>query len=262
MTTTTTNNNNNTNNNNKASTGKPKPAPGRLGIIQSRGLGDIVIALPIAGHYHSQGWEIYWPIDEQFLSNVQNHASWVHWIPIPVDPQGRYFYEVPLQRLKNFGCDEILPLYQHLTGYPFSEEKYFQYTSFDQYKYTRAGVPFLDKWRLKEYITRDPLEEARVFDSLVSQADYCVVHLEGSDHSAEFDTTIIPETWQTIYIRPGITNSVFNWLKVIEGAQSIICVDSCIANMIDQLRIPGDLYFIQRSHIGLTPVLGQDWTWI
>jgi len=234
----------------------------RLGIVQSRGLGDIVIALPIAGHYRDQGWDIYWPIDEQFLPHVQHHAPWVHWIPIPVDPQGRYFYDVPMERLRNFRCDEIIPLYQHLTGHPFSEERYFQYTSFDQYKYIRAGVNFLDKWRLAEYITRDPAEEARVFDSLVTQADYCVVHLEGSDHTAQFDPTIIPETWQTIYIRPGVTPSIFNYRQVLESAQSIICVDSCIANMVDQLKIPGDLYFIPRSHIGLTPVLAQDWTWL
>jgi hypothetical protein len=234
----------------------------RLGIIQSRGLGDIVITIPIAGHYHSQGWEVYWPIDEQFLPHVQHHVPWVHWIPIPVDPQGRYFYDVPLERLRNFGCDEIIPLYQHLTGHPFSEEKYFQYTSFDQYKYIRAEVPFLHKWRLDEYITRDPSEEARVFDSLVTQADYCVVHLEGSDHTAEFDLTIIPSSWQTIYIRPGVTSSIFNYRRLLESAQSIVCVDSCMANMVDQLQIDNDLYFIARSHIGLTPVLNSPWTWL
>jgi len=234
----------------------------RLGIIQSRGLGDIVIAIPIAGHYHRQGWEVYWPIDEQFLPHVEHHAPWVHWIPIPVDPQGRYFYDVPLQRLKNFRCDEIIPLYQHLTGHSFSEEKYFQHTGFDQYKYIRADVDFLAKWRLDEYITRDPAEEARVVDSLVTQADYCVVHLEGSDHTAQFDPTIIPPTWQTIYIRPGLTRSIFNYRRLLEGAQSIVCVDSCIANMVDQLKIPGDLYFIARSHIGLTPVLNSPWQWL
>jgi len=236
--------------------------PRRLGIIQSRGLGDIVIALPIAGHYHREGWEVYWPIDQQFLAHVKQHVPWVHWIPIPVDNQGRYFYEVPMERLKNFHCDEIIPLYQHLTGQKFSEERWFQYTSFDQYKYIRADVPFLDKWRLSELITRDPQEEARVCDQLIKHSDYCVLHLEGSDHTAQFDPEIIPRGWQTIEIKPGITASIFNYLSLLEGAQSIVCVDSCIANMVDQMKIPGDLYFIARSHIGLTPVLNGSWTWL
>jgi len=234
----------------------------RLGIIQSRGLGDIVIALPIAGYYHDQGWDVYWPIDQQFLPHVQDHVPWVHWIPIPVDPQGRYFYDIPLERLKNFRCDEIIPLYQHLTGHPFSEAKYFQYTGFDQYKYIRAEVPFLHKWRLEQYITRDIAEEDRLYNQLITNPNYAVVHLEGSDHTALFDPQIIPPDWDTVYIRPGLTPSIFNWRRILEGAQSIVCVDSCIANMTDQLNIQGDLYFIQRSHIGLTPVLGQDWTWL
>lgn len=234
----------------------------RLGIIQSRGLGDLVIAIPIAGYYYKLGWDVYWPIDQQFLPHVEHHVPWIHWIPIPVDPQGRYFYDVPMERLKNFKCDEIIPLYQHLTGHPFSEEKYFQYTGFDQYKYIRADVPFLDKWNLSEYITRDKPAEDDLYDKLVSNPNYAVLHLEGSNHTAEFDHTMIPEDWSTIYIKPGYTPSIFNWLKIIEGAQSVICVDSCIANMIDQMKIDNDLYFIQRSHIGLTPVLNNPWIWL
>ena len=119
----------------------------RLGIVQSRGLGDIVISLPIARHYYDQGWDIYWPICDPFMNSVVNHVPWVKWIPVPVDPQGQFFYNAPMEKLRNFKCDEIIPLYQHLTGHTFSEEKYFQFTSFDQYKYIRAGVPFLEKWQ-------------------------------------------------------------------------------------------------------------------
>ena len=36
----------------------------KLGIIQTRGLGDIHIALPIAFFYKKKGFEIYWPIYE------------------------------------------------------------------------------------------------------------------------------------------------------------------------------------------------------
>ena len=71
----------------------------RLGIIQSRGLGDIVIALPIARHYYDLGWEVLWPIEEQFIPHVITHVPWVKWIPIPYDPPGRYFYDVPMERL-------------------------------------------------------------------------------------------------------------------------------------------------------------------
>jgi len=233
----------------------------RLGIIQSRGLGDIVIALPIARHYYDQGWEILWPIVQEFIPNFERHVPWIKWIPVQAD-HGPFFYDIPMERLKNFKCDEFLPLYQHLTNHKFSEEKYFQFTKFDQYKYIRAGVPFLDKWRLADCITRDMPAEEALYNRLVTNPNYAVVHLEGSDHTAQFDTSMIPSDWQTIYIQEGLTPSIFNWCTIIDKAQSIIMVDSCMSNLTDQLGLGDDHYFIQRSHIGLTPVLNLPWTWL
>jgi hypothetical protein len=234
----------------------------RLGIIQSRGLGDLVISLPIAHHYYKEGWDIYWPILEEFIPSMKPTAPWINWIPLPYDPPGYYFWDLPTQRLKNFKVDETLCLYQALTNHPeFSNEIYFQYTKFDQYKYIKAGVPFLNKWRLNECITRNYTREQDLYTKLVKNPNYAVLHLEGSDKKATFDYSTIPEDWQTIEITP-ITDNIFDWLTILEKAQSLITVDSVYANLIDQLNIGDDRYFIPRSHIGLTPVLAQDWTWI
>lgn len=232
----------------------------RLGIIQSRGLGDIVIALPIAHHYHKEGWEIHWPICREFIPNFQYHVPWITWHPVQTDP-GSFFYDQPMEILTGLGCEEILPLYQALTNHRFHEEIYFQYTSFDQYKYIRAGVPFLAKWQLAKCIRRDRSAEDQLYKDIYQGRPYAAIHLEGSDHRAQFDSTIIPEGWDHVYITPR-TDSIFDWLKVLERADSIICVDSVISNLVDQMNIGNDRYFIPRSHIGLTPVHGQDWTWI
>jgi hypothetical protein len=232
----------------------------KLGIIQSRGLGDLVIALPIARYYYEQGQEIIWPICEEFIQHMQPVAPWVKWVPVKTD-HGPFFYDVPLQRLKNFKCDEIICLYQALTGHKFHEEKYFQYTSFDQYKYIVAGVPFLEKWNLAQCITRNPEREQALYDHVVTNENYVVVHLQGSDHRATYDASIIPPGWQIIEINEQ-TDCIWDWLKVLEGAQSLILVDSVFANIVDQLGIGDDRYFIQRSHIGLTPVQGQHWHWL
>lgn len=234
----------------------------KLGIIQSRGIGDILIALPIAKYYYDQGWSIYWPICEEFMPNFENHVPWIKWIPIPTDPQGKFFYDTPLSRLRNFDCTEILPLYQSLSNKPeFSQELFFQHTNFDQYKYLKASVPFKHKWLLKDCITRNHKQEQLLFDKLVTQENYAVIHLQGWDHTAEFDRSILPTNWQIIEITKQ-SNSIFDWITILEKAQSIIAVDSGIANMIDQLEIGDDLYFLPRSHIHLTPVMGQSWNWI
>jgi hypothetical protein len=167
-----------------------------------------------------------------------------------------------MERLKNFKVDETLCLYQALTGHPeFSNERWFQYTKFDQYKYIQAGVPFTQKWTLDQCITRDPKREQMLYDRVVKNPQYAVVHLEGSDHRAKFDWSMIPEDWQAVEISQQ-SDSIWDWLKIIEGAQSIIMVDSVYANIVDQLGLGDDRYFIQRSHIGLTPVQGQHWTWL
>lgn len=234
----------------------------KLALIQSRGLGDLVIALPIARHYYDQGWEIYWPVVEEFVSSMAPAAPWVNWIPIPYDPPGRYFYDVPMQRLKNLKIDEIICLYQALTGHPeFSEEIYFQHTKFDQYKYIRAGVPFLKKWTLADCIIRNTDREQALYDRVIRNPNYAVVHLQGSDYRASVDLSIIPSDWQTVEITQ-ITDNIWDWLTILERAQSLILVDSVYANIVDQMNIGTDRYFLRRSHIGLTPVLGQDWTWI
>jgi hypothetical protein len=234
----------------------------KLGIIQSRGLGDIIISLPIAKYYADQGYEIYWPILEEFVSSMQPAVPWIKWVPVPYDKTGRYFWDVPMERLRNFKVTETLCLYQALTGHPeFSEEIFFQYTKFDQYKYIQAGVPFLNKWKLNECITRNRVREQELYNRVVENPNYVVVHLEGSDHRANFNTSIIPQDWQIIEITAQ-TDSIFDWLAVLEGAQSLVMVDSVYSNLVDQLAIGDDRYFIPRSHIGLTPVQGQHWTWI
>jgi hypothetical protein len=235
----------------------------KLGIIQSRGLGDLVIALPIANHYRKEGWEILWPIADEFMSSMKDAVPWIKWIPVKADT-GPFFWDIPMQRLKNFKCDEIICLYQSLTGHPdFVKRPEFQITGFDQIKYHIAQVPFKDKWTLDQCITRFPEREQALKDQLgiVEGEPYVVIHTEGSDYSTAIDPAWIPSGWKVIEVEP-ITDSVFDWLGVLESAESIIAVDSVIANLIDQLGIADrvDCYFLPRSHIQLTPVLGCAWT--
>jgi len=232
----------------------------KLGIIQSRGLGDIILALPIAKHYHDQGCLVHWPIAEEWVKQFQKHAPWVKWIPLVVD-QGLFFYDIPMERLKNFGCEEIICLYQSLSTHPeFSSVPWFQIQKFDEYKYTKAGVPFRKKWTLHECIERDHVTEKALYDRLVKKDLYYVTHLEGSSYKTEVDLSSLPANWQRIDITEFASSSIFDWLTIIERAQAVICLDSVIANMVDQLDIPVDKYWVPRSHIHLTPVLGSSWT--
>jgi hypothetical protein len=232
----------------------------RLGIIQSRGLGDLIIALPIAHYYHEQGWHVHWPIMEQWVEQMSGVAPWVKWIPVPLD-SGAFFYDVPMQRLQNFKCDEILCLYQALSGHPeFTQEPWFQHTSFDQYKYLKAGVPFRNKWLLRDCITRDPDREQALRDRVVTNSKYVVTHLNSSHQTVRYDPAIIPDDWQVIPVTDD--GWIFDWLSVIEGAEAVIMTDSVMSNLVDQLDLDVEKYYIPQNHIQLTPVHLCDWTWL
>ena len=236
---------------------------GKLGIIQSRGLGDIIIALPIADYYRQQGWEIYWPITDSWVPAMSANVPWVKWIPVVPDQKGLFFYDSPMERLKNFEVDEVLCLYQSLTGHPeFTKEPWFQHCSFDRYKYYKAGVPFHKKWTLESCLTRQLDREQALYDKLVKNPNYVVTHLQGSTNRVKLDPAIIPEGWDVIDINNHDEGWIFDWIKIIEGAQAVIMIDSCMANLVDQLDICDDRYFIPRSHIQLTPVLGGNWAWL
>lgn len=235
----------------------------RLGIIQSRGIGDIIIALPIAGWYRDRGHSIYWPICAEFISHFEHTVPWVNWIPVPTDPRGDFFYNTPRDYLDQLGVTERICLYQSLTGRPeFSQRPEFQVCSFDQYKYAVAQVPFLHKWRLAEYIQRDAArEQALAAQVLTPGVPHVVVHDTGSDHACQLPLADwVPADWQIVQVRE-LTDCVFDWLGVIESAQALIALDSAVANLVDQLCLTQQLecHWMPRSHIQLTPVLGGVW---
>lgn len=142
-----------------------------------------------------------------------------------------------------------------------TDPELFNILKFDQYKYQTAGVPFLKKWRLAECVTRDPAREQALKARLNLKDRYAVIHLQGSSFQAQVDTSWIDPAVQIINIDEHRTDSIFDWLGVIEGAELALCVDSVFANLIDQMQIKGpELYWIRRSPWDLTPVMGGEWT--
>jgi len=237
----------------------------KRGIIQSRGLGDILIALPIARYYHLQGDEIVWPISSEFYYSLVKSVPWVEWIGMDADPEGKFFLETPLRIFKERGIDpdEALYLYHYLSNVPeLTDPEMFNILKFDQYKYQYAGVPFRNKWQLSECITRDLNREHALQERLNISGRYAVCHLTGS--TAQVDSKII--NWldpavRLINIDDFKTDSIFDWLGVIRGAEAFIGLDSVFTNLVDQLNIQGpELYWIRRSPWDLTPVLGNTWT--
>src|SRR3954470_3739599 len=236
----------------------------RIGIVQTRGIGDIVIALPIAAAFAERGDTVVWPVDAAWLSFLRPAAPYVEFVEVPSDAARKdYFTSIPRAKLKAARCDEVHVLYSQLRleGERIHNERLAQFLKFDEYKYAVAGVPFARKWELQ--IGRDLEREERLFKSLGLGAEpYVCIHRRGDDFVAEVD--ILPE-WRRDYRIVEIdqrTDSPFDWLVTLERAAKIVCIDSCFANLVEQLNFENEKYLVLRGPGPLTPVYKNGWRFV
>ncbi len=239
----------------------------RIGFIQSRGLGDVVIALPIAREYTRRGYEVYWPVCEPFYEGLVRAVPWIRWMSVPVDPQGLFFYENPHRQLSALGITEELWMYQYLSSHPErTNRSWFAQFKFDQYKYASADVPFQKKWELAECITRDSQREQQLRELLDLKPRYMVYQGTASDLNYDIDLSVVEEGVQRVELREIEGYSIFDWLGVIEGAESAILIDSVFANLIDQLEWTAkiDCYYLRKwnRRVDGNPVFLGSWTYV
>lgn len=237
----------------------------KIGLIQTRGLGDIVIAAPIAMYYIERGCQVYWPIDSNFIPSFTDAFPEIEFLPVDKnitgDGSADYYYFNPLEQLKSKSCDSIICLYSHLTGFDFGQDRIKDALSFDAYKYAIAKVPFREKWNFSP--RRNPIREANIFTQLGidPKEKYNLIHNEGSNFQCNFSDHIKNKTIKNITISP-ITNNIFDWIGVIENSESIYVVDSVYLNLIEQLNITTEKSIYLRSKINFTPILQNTWTYV
>lgn len=234
----------------------------RTGIIQTRGLGDIVIAAPIAMHFIEKGHEVYWPIDSDFIDPFSYALPEIKFIPVDKSITGSdsadFFIEHPKRMLADRGCQSVHILYSFLTGYQFGHVHLANSLTFDAYKYAVSGVPFEKKWTLK--IRRNPLREAEIFNILnINPSEkYSVIHENGSNYETNLSEKIEDKNIKIIKIS-NITDNFLDWLGVIENSSEAHLIDSVYSNIVDQLGFEIKKYYYPRSNVSFTPVMRTHW---
>jgi hypothetical protein len=232
----------------------------RLGLIQSRGIGDIIIALPIAQHYLATGYEVFWPIDAGFVPFVSQVEPRVKFLPVRNDAPG-FMYDEPKRLLEAQGCSEVICLYSYLSSQPaIGESRLSQSLKFDEYKYAISKVPFRKKWEL--VLRRNPERERALQTRLNLRSPYAVVHREGSNRS--FDQVLPPQLFgglKVVEIKP-ITDNPFDWIGVLRNATLLVLLDSVFANLVEQLNFPNEKIFLLRSEVRFTPVMRNGWRFV
>lgn len=233
----------------------------KIGLIQTRGIGDIIIAAPIAQYYISRGHEVLWPVDGRFQSFVQMAFPEIGFLVVDHRSVGEatldYFYRDPLRQLAKIGCDQIYSLYSYLSGLDVVDLRLARSLKFDEYKYAVTSVPFTEKWNLR--IVRDYKQEKALISRLEIQGDYVLVHEHGSNFRLDIQLPQdVIDRYQVVRITE-ISRNPFDWIGVIESANIFVCVDSCFANLAEQLDLCERKYLFLRSDLNATPVFKNDW---
>lgn len=206
-----------------------------LTIIQPGRIGDIIIVLPIAKYYYDQGYVVKWPVCSQYLP-LFDYVDYIESVDIGLEIHGSY------RRALNIFAHEKGKILDLAIGFGRDESDWRSGPlSFDEWKYKEAGIPITEKYNLK--INRNYKKEDELFHILGLKAymdNYIVIHSNHASCKLHHNWCIL----KAIEINSIDGFTVFDWLKVIENAKAIYCVDSCIANMINQLGIAkGKRYF-------------------
>jgi hypothetical protein len=230
----------------------------RIGLVQTRGIGDIIIALPIADYFIRQGMEVVWPIDERFLPAFRAANPRVNFVGLAPEPG--MMYDTPMRLLQEHGCERAFCLYSYLSIKKVYDERLAWSLKFDEYKYAITGVPFAEKWNLN--IVRDRQREQALYDRLNISRPYICLHDTGWDRKVDIP---LPPEWigdrQLVGIE-SLTDNPFDWLLTLERADRLVLLDSCFSNLVEQLNLPNEKYLVLRSPVPTTPVMKNGWRFI
>jgi hypothetical protein len=232
----------------------------RLGIVQSGGIGDIIIALPIADHYEAQGYEIVWPVAADTAAAFSAIKPSIKFLPVARGSD--LALNEPLRLIQQHECERTIILYSYLKDAAVYDPRLSSALKFDEYKYAIAGVPFAKKWELN-YVRNIDRERA-LYDSLEIDSDYVCFHglsskmtepLRLPGHMAE-GLRVIEMT------KRSDNESPFDWLRTLERASKLVLVDSCFANLVEQMNLPNKKAVIVENPVAFTPVFKNGWQFL
>ena len=205
----------------------------KLGILLPGNIGDIIICLPIAKWYAERGYAVIWPLYDFIFSNFKDLVDYVTFKSVPIDNCVNVIYKEFLES----NCEILdLSFTSPYTWQNSNTKQYLQQTiySFDEFRYKLANVPFDEKWNLK--INRNYNREQQLYDQLITNLKYTVVQTNSSDVHINLKLDLTQYTGQVINIS-SITDCVFDWLTILQNAESLVLIESCFTNLVDQLSI-------------------------
>jgi hypothetical protein len=227
----------------------------KIGIIQPGRLGDIIICLPIAKYYTQQGHKVIWPMFESIGNMVKDV---VNYVDIRSTTDNVYTCVSEARAILKSECvDKIIDIAATFPGSECTDE-YVRCgdgkgpETFDAFKYRLANVSINEKWNLS--LTRSREKENELYNKYVTCKNYVVTSLTHSKGQVEINLDV----GDNIIVPMNSNHNVFHWIRILEEAKGIVCVESSISNLVEQLNLTNKKILIRKDASRL-PMLKNNW---
>jgi hypothetical protein len=210
-------------------------------IDQPRFLGDIIFVMAIAQKYTEDGYLVEFPIDDQYLQNagIRKNFPSVNLVPL----SGYRNYE-KYHGAGTFEDDthQYFLLSDSTFGAPANQHM--------RYKYESIGLP-MKIWRSIK-ITRDYDSENKLMDiiGLKKGEKFNLINEYYSNKKISNMEVSISNDYKNIYMSKVNGFNMFDWMGVIEQAESIHTVHTSLQYILDVMpNITNNLHIYLRSGI-------------
>ncbi len=237
-------------------------------ILQPGKLGDLIITIPIAKHYSSLGYEIYWPVFDNFISFL-SRFEFIKPISFNISLDENLYFSKKRVGFWEEGkktVEEINPSNKTIfDGIKFFNMFYHNYENQDikiidpcfsfpghrnirnneltsiyannnknwiHLKYDLGRVPLSQRWNFS--FTRNKEKEQKLFEFIKNYS----IKKYGSEQYSIVHTYNSNNLPKIDVINPinfsYIKNyDILDWLLVLERSENIVCVDSSLANFVE-----------------------------
>lgn len=239
--------------------------PNKMMMIQPGAVGDIFICLPIAKFYADAGYDIHWPVRQQFMK----HFKYIDYVtPVllseeVLDPDWlRSDVMKCLAEYEQGKYDFGLNLADRGPG-PTQQQSD---ENFEQAKYRIANVPFEEKYNL-EWSRTDEFEAnidfvyKKFVGDYSQRVKYAFVHDTSSDEE-RVDFKLVSRIVRCEDFSPDY--NIFDWYHVILMADSIYVTESSVHCFCDGIvnALSPERYLLPRKNIdsmGAVATLSSNW---
>lgn len=123
-------------------------------------------------------------------------------------------------------------------------------SNFEENFYKQNNIDFENKWH-KFHLDRDIDRENTLYDKFKINEDYIFLH-DDTSRGFIIDSSKIPSDIRII--RPdkneyGYSDNIFDYIKIIENAKSVHCIESSFLHIIDIMNLNNNIFLHSYSRI-------------